>query len=109
MSRFPSNIVRDFGQSKRLLQPFLFSMAALLTLTGNRTEAQSDSWRRTANGWEKTESWDHLVTAPIGKLPPLTFGTLVQRSWPATFAAAELCLVLAILNFGRASVPSKAD
>jgi hypothetical protein len=109
MSRFYCNILRNFGHPKRLHASFLLAMVALLTLIWARAEAQSDSWRRTAYGWEKTESWEHLVTAPIGQLRPLTIGTLVQRSWPATIAAAELSLVLAILNFGRASELGKSE
>jgi hypothetical protein len=64
---------------------------------------QSDSWRRTAKGWEQTESWTCLISSPIGTLKPLTMNTLLERTWPAMFAAAELCLALAILHAGRAT------
>lgn len=106
---FECSIVRKVGQRKRLLMQFLLTIGALLAVPGPQASAQQDSWRRTANGWERTESWDHLVTAPIGTLRPLSIGTLIQRTWPATLAAAELSLVLAILHFGWASLPSRQE
>lgn len=98
---FECNIVRKVAQPQRLVLLFLLTVGALLTLSGPHASAQQDTWRRTALGWERTESWEQLVTAPIGQLRPLTLGTLIQRTWPASIAAAELSLVLAILHFGR--------
>jgi len=109
MSRFECNIVGAVGKSKRLLLQFILSMTALMFIPGLYASAQTDSWRRTANGWERAESWDYLVTVPVGKLRPLTVGTLVQRSWPATFAAVELSLVLLIMHFGSARVSSPLE
>jgi hypothetical protein len=106
---FECSIGRKVGQRKILLMQFLLTMGALLALPAPQASAQQDSWRRTANGWERTESWNQLVTAPIGTLRPLTIGTLFQRTWPATLAAAELSLVLAILHFGWASMPSQQE
>lgn len=103
------SIVRKVGRRKGLLMHLLLTVGALLAMPGPQASAQQDSWRRTANGWEQTESWNHLVTAPIGTLRPLTLGTLIQRTWPATLAAAELSLVLAMLHFGWASVPSRQE
>ncbi len=105
MSRFECNIVSVVCNSKRLLLPFFLSMVAFMVVPEHYTSAQTDSWRRTAKGWERAESWDYLVTAPVGKLKPLTVGTLVQRSWPATFAAAELSVVLLIMHFGSSLGP----
>ncbi len=100
MSRIECNILGVIGEYKRLLTHLVFSVIVLALMPGLEAQAQTDSWRRTANGWERTESWDYLVTAPVGKLRPLTADTLVQRTWPAAFAAVELSLVLLILHFG---------
>lgn len=134
MSHFERNIVRVIGKSKRLLPQFVLVLTGLMlipapcaTAQGNLSQGhlsqghssqghasrensrQSDSWRRTANGWERTESWDYLTSMPVGKLRPLTVGTLVQRSWPASFAAVELSLVLLLMHFGSATESTRPE
>ena len=110
MSRFERHIVDVFGKSKRLLSKLLLSMFIFFALMPTLSAlAQADSWRRTANGWERVESWNYLVTAPVGKLRPLTLKTLMQRSWPATIAAAEVCFVLVIMHFGSGSTKCKSE
>jgi hypothetical protein len=101
MRHFKCHIVDVFDECKRLLPMLLLSMSALQFIPALNASAQTDSWRRTANGWERVESWEYLVTAPVGKLRPLTLSTLIQRSWPATFAAAEVSLVLVVMHFAR--------
>lgn len=109
MSRIDCNIVKTLAKSKRLLLQLLLLMTALVLLPGLHASAQSDSWRRTAKGWEKIESWNYLVTAPVGKLRPLTLGTLIQRTWPATFAAVEISVILLLLHFGSARIATRPE
>ncbi len=109
MNRFECNIVGAVGKSKSLLLLFLLSMTELMFVPEPYASAQTDSWRRTANGWERAESWNYLVTTPVGKLRPLTVGTLMQRSWPASFAAVELTLILLIMHFSSARAAVRTD
>ncbi len=81
---------------RRLLQ--FAGLGLVVALASDLALGQNDSWRRTAVGWERTEAWNQLTKPPIGRLQPLTVGTLFQRTWPATVALAEVFLILAVLQ-----------
>lgn len=61
----------------------------------------SEDWRRTARGWERKQVWEQQNTYVFAKLEPLSSKNVWRRTWPATVAAAELCLILSVLTTGK--------
>lgn len=109
MSFSERSIVPKSPRPSSLSRQFVFVCVAMAcAVMGGLAIAQSDSWRRTPLGWERTEAWKQLTEPPIGRLRPLSFGTLLQRTWPATIALAELFLILALLQPTLATVERPA-
>ncbi len=96
MSNCEHSIVPKSERPSRLSWRFVLVLLAVASMCGFAL-AQNDSWRRTAVGWEQAASWNKMPQPPIGPLRSLTVGTLVQRTWPATIALAEMFLILAVL------------
>lgn len=101
------SMVSKTPQPSRLLRGFVLAIA-LAEISIVLADSEADNWRRTPHGWERVESWNHLIEAPIGQLRPLTIATLLQRTWPAYVAATELFLMLTIIQFAsqRAAKPN---
>ena len=109
MSFSERSIVPKSPRPSSLSRQFVFVCVVLICAAlGGVAIAQSDSWRRTPLGWERTESWKQLTEPPIGRLRQLSLDTLVQRTWPATIALAELFLILALLQPTVATVERTA-
>lgn len=106
--------------------PVLILFAAYLLTSGRiiatpqaakptKSVAAADDWRRTANGWERTQSWPVAASRPwqlfaARHLPPTaspTAARVATRSsrlemHPATLALAQLSVsILALAFFGR--------
>ncbi len=96
------SIVSNSKRQRRLASYFALALAGT-EIASALAESEIDNWRRTPRGWERVESWDRLLEPPIGQLRPLTIDTLLQRTWPASIAAAELFLVLAVLHCSKKS------
>ncbi len=95
-------IVSKSKRQRRLASCFALALAGT-EIASVLAESEIDNWRRTPRGWERVESWDRLLEPPIGQLRPLTIDTLLQRTWPASIAAAQLFLVLAVLHYSKQS------
>lgn len=76
----------------------LITIAAVPYVMASPSQDASDSWRRTAQGWEQKEEWNQRILKAL-PLPALSLRTAPRRCWPAAIAAAEVLFAVWILQF----------